>query len=48
MSSSIPTPIPAANYGVLLKDSPVSEQDEIAEQVKRLGYAVLDSGFASA
>jgi ectoine hydroxylase-related dioxygenase (phytanoyl-CoA dioxygenase family) len=46
--NSAPPPIPAASYGVLLKDSPVSELDEIAEQVRRLGYAVLDSGFATA
>jgi len=39
------TPIPRASYGVLLRDKPATEFDEIAEQVIRLGYAVLDSGY---
>jgi hypothetical protein len=39
--------IPNAAYGVLLQDSPPSELDDIAEQVRRLGYAILDSGFSS-
>lgn len=45
--NSAPPPIPGASYGVLLKDSLVTELDEIAEQVRRLGYAVLDSGFSA-
>lgn len=37
-----------SNYGVLLKDTPTCELDDIAEQVRRLGYATLDSGFSEA
>lgn len=39
--------IPTASYGVLKQDKDFSEFDEIAEQVRRLGYAVLDSGFSA-
>lgn len=39
--------IPDASYGVLIKDYPKSELDDIAEQVRRLGFAILDSGFSS-
>jgi ectoine hydroxylase-related dioxygenase (phytanoyl-CoA dioxygenase family) len=39
--------IPDAAYGVLLQDKPASELDEVAEQVRRLGYALLDSGLAA-
>jgi ectoine hydroxylase-related dioxygenase (phytanoyl-CoA dioxygenase family) len=38
--------IPTGNYGILLQDSRESELDEIVEQVKRVGYAILDSGFS--
>jgi hypothetical protein len=37
--------IPLRNYGVLVQDNPASELDEVAEQVRRIGYAVLDSGY---
>lgn len=37
--------IPTGSYGVLAQDNPASELDEIAEQVRRIGYAVLDSGY---
>lgn len=36
---------PVASYGVLVQDNPASELDEVAEQVKRIGYAILDSGY---
>ena len=37
---------PAQFYGVLRQDSPASRHAEIAEQIRRLGYALLDSGFS--
>ena len=43
--ATIPNRIPVESYGVLAQDNPVSELDEIAEQVRRIGYAVLDSGY---
>jgi ectoine hydroxylase-related dioxygenase (phytanoyl-CoA dioxygenase family) len=39
--------IPIKNYGVLFQDSPASELDEVAEQVKRIGYAIIDSGYST-
>ncbi len=39
--------IPEAAYGILLQDKFSSEIDEAAEQVRRLGYAILDSGYTS-
>lgn len=39
--------IPSDSYGVLLQDKLASESDEIAEQVKRLGYAIFDSGYSA-
>ena len=39
--------IPNASYGVLQQDNLTSELDEIAEQVRRLGYAILDSGYSA-
>jgi ectoine hydroxylase-related dioxygenase (phytanoyl-CoA dioxygenase family) len=39
--------IPLESYGVLVHDSHVSELDEVAEQVRRLGYAILDSGYSA-
>lgn len=41
------SPLPNASYGVLVQDKPASELDEIAEQVRRLGYAILDSGYSA-
>jgi ectoine hydroxylase-related dioxygenase (phytanoyl-CoA dioxygenase family) len=37
--------VPKSEYGVLCRDRLESEIDEAAEQVRRLGYAVLDSGL---
>ncbi|WP_035373347.1 phytanoyl-CoA dioxygenase family protein [Pseudoduganella violaceinigra] len=39
---------PEAHYGVLLRDQPACELDEIADQIRRLGYAVVDSGYSAA
>lgn len=36
---------PELVYGVLQQDRFESGQDEVAEQVRRLGYAILDSGY---
>lgn len=41
------SPIPDVTYGVLLQDKPESELEEVAEQVRRLGYALLDSGLSA-
>ncbi len=38
---------PSTCYGVLQQDQSGSELDEIAEQVRRLGFAILDSGLTS-
>lgn len=45
MTSTISS-IPVASYGVLVQDSPALEFDEVAEQVRRIGYSVLDSGYS--
>lgn len=37
--------IPVESYGVLARDNPAAELDDVAEQVRRIGYAVLDSGY---
>lgn len=37
--------IPFECYGVLVQDLPATDLDEIAEQVRRIGYATLDSGY---
>ncbi len=42
---AVPNHIPIGSYGVLAKDNPASELDEVAEQVSRVGYAILDSGY---
>ena len=47
MTSTTFTPIPVESYGVLVQDSHRSEFDEVAEQVRRLGYAILDSGYSA-
>lgn len=44
---SAPNPIPVGSYGVTVQDSHISELDEVAEQVRRIGYAVLDSGYTN-
>lgn len=40
-------PVPVESYGVLIQDSAASELDEVAEQVRRIGYAILDSGYST-
>ena len=37
--------VPETAYGVLVQDLYESKFEEAADQVKRLGYAILDSGF---
>jgi ectoine hydroxylase-related dioxygenase (phytanoyl-CoA dioxygenase family) len=44
---SISSPIPEESYGVLYRDSCHSALDEAVEQIKRLGFAVIDSGLTS-
>ena len=39
---------PARSYGVLQQDQSSSPHEDIAEQIRRLGYAILDSGFSDA
>jgi ectoine hydroxylase-related dioxygenase (phytanoyl-CoA dioxygenase family) len=39
--------IPESKYGILIQDQFSSELEEVTEQVRRLGYAVLDSGLTS-
>lgn len=39
--------IPVASYGVLVQDNPISELDDVADQIRRIGYAVLDSGHST-
>jgi hypothetical protein len=39
--------VPVESYGVLVQDNPATELDEVAEQVKRIGYAIVDSGFST-
>jgi hypothetical protein len=45
--TTVPTPVPVRSYGVLLQDTPASKLDEVVEQVRRVGYAILDSGYTS-
>ena len=47
MNTASRTPIPVESYGILVQDNHGSEFDEIAEQVRRLGYAILDSGYSA-
>jgi hypothetical protein len=39
--------IPKKHYGVLQRNLPDSALDEAAEQIKDLGYAVIDSGYTT-
>lgn len=39
--------IPEISYGVLRQNSAGSQVDEVVEQVKSLGYAVLDAGYST-
>lgn len=41
------SPIPSTLYGTLYQDNFSSELDEIAEQVRRLGFATLNSDFTA-
>jgi hypothetical protein len=38
--------VPVESYGVLIQDNPATELDVVAEQIRRIGYAVLDSDFS--
>lgn len=40
------SPIPDRSYGILRRESCACAVEEAAEQVRRLGYAVLDGGFS--
>jgi ectoine hydroxylase-related dioxygenase (phytanoyl-CoA dioxygenase family) len=46
MITRAPFPVPAGSYGVLVQDNHASELDEVAEQVRRIGYAILNSGYS--
>ncbi|MDO9399230.1 MAG: phytanoyl-CoA dioxygenase family protein [bacterium] len=39
--------IPSASYGILQQNLPDSTLDEAAEQVRNLGYAIIDSGYTA-
>lgn len=39
--------IPSRAYGILRRDEGAGPLDEVADQVRRLGYAILDSGLAA-
>ena len=39
--------IPSESYGILQQNLPESALDEVAEQVRNLGYAILDSGYTA-
>lgn len=41
------SPIPEKAYGILLRDTPGSKLEDVAEQVRHLGYAIFDSGFSA-
>lgn len=41
------TDIPTDSYGVLQQEKPLSDLDESVEQIKNLGYAILDSGYST-
>jgi ectoine hydroxylase-related dioxygenase (phytanoyl-CoA dioxygenase family) len=40
--------VPTASYGVVQRETPASVVDEVAETVRRLGYAKFDSGYTAA
>ena len=40
--------IPVASYGILTRDESTSNEEIAIEQVRRLGYAILDSDFSAA
>lgn len=39
--------IPSASYGILQQNLSDSTLDEVAEQIRSLGYAILDSGYTA-
>lgn len=39
--------VPSASYGILQQDLSDSALDEAAEQVRNLGYAIIDSGYTA-
>ena len=39
--------MPSGSYGILQKNTPDSAIEEAEEQVRNLGYAVLDSGYSA-
>ncbi len=39
---------PEKSYGILLRDQPSGPVDSAADQIMRLGYAVVDPGFTEA
>jgi hypothetical protein len=39
--------VPEASYGILQQNQSNSALDEVAEQVRNLGYAILDSGYTA-
>lgn len=45
--TTVPNSIPAGSYGVLIQDNPSSKLDEVADQIRRLGYAILDAGYTT-
>lgn len=45
--TTVTNPISVGTYGVLVQDSPASDLDEVADQVRRLGYAILDAGYTA-
>ncbi|RUP29377.1 MAG: phytanoyl-CoA dioxygenase [Curvibacter sp.] len=46
MTKIAPPTIPTDSYGVLFRDKHESEFDDVAEQVRRIGYGILDSGYS--
>lgn len=40
--------IPERRYGILRQDTPNSPYEEVAEQIRRVGYAILDGGYDAA
>lgn len=44
---TMPNNFPSASYGILQQTQPGNSLDEAVEQVKNLGYAILDSGLTA-
>lgn len=47
MTTKAPSLIPLKSYGVLVQDAPETELDEVVEQVRRVGYGILNSGYTT-